>query len=66
MSDTPQNVDGITLPCCACNGEVTFATNTERPTFLHTMPPCERFNSTDHPEQVVQYLRDCGAWVQPS
>jgi hypothetical protein len=55
-------VETITLPCCACDGKVSFATpeTTTNPTFFHTIPYCKRFDDTNTTDDVVQYLRDCG------
>jgi hypothetical protein len=57
-------VEGITVPCAGCSGKVTFATNTENPTLLHTMPYCERFESANTADDVIQYMKDCGAKME--
>lgn len=56
-------VEVIELPCCACEGRVSFGTpeTTDRPTFFHTTPYCERFNATDTPMQMVDYMQECVA-----
>jgi hypothetical protein len=57
-----QVVNGITLPCCACKGTVTFQvpeSDQDHPTFFHTMPPCERFDQTNTTDDIVKYMRDC-------
>jgi hypothetical protein len=53
----------LTLPCCACSGEVTFVIpekDDDRPTFLHTLPPCARFHATNTADAIIQYMKDCG------
>jgi len=58
MSKLP---DQITVRCCGCSGEVTFVAPKadDRPTMFHTMPYCARFDETNTPDGIVQYLRDC-------
>jgi hypothetical protein len=54
--------NSATVPCCACTGRVTFAmpeSDDDRTAFFHTMPYCARFDQTNTPDAVVQYLRDC-------
>ena len=55
------SVECVELPCCACNGRVSFATpeTTKNPTLFHTIPYCERFETTDTAMQVVEYMREC-------
>jgi hypothetical protein len=55
--------DKITVHCCGCTGEVTFVvpkTDSDRPTMLHTVPCCARFNETNTSDDIVRYLRACG------
>ncbi len=52
---------GLTLPCVGCTGKVTFSVETERPTFFHTMPYCKRFDATNTADDLIVYMRDCGA-----
>lgn len=62
--------ESLTLPCCGCDGTATFTPEGEHPTFFHSMPFCERFNSTNTADQLSIYMRECGdkalATVAPS
>ena len=53
----------VTVRCCACAGQVTFEEPGEeadsRPTFLHTMPYCSRFDQTNTVDDIIKYMRDC-------
>lgn len=61
------DVESVVVPCCACQGEVTFVVprrgKKERPTFFHTMPYCQRFSDTNTSADVVKYLQDCN-WAE--
>lgn len=51
--------DAFTLPCSGCSGSATFTPHGEHPTFVHTMPFCERFDRVKTIAELAEYMHEC-------
>lgn len=65
------DVDGISLPCCACGGEASFfipppGSERQRVLLAHSLPSCRRFEEAESPDAILKYLRDCRLAITPN
>lgn len=52
-------VESVTFACPGCDRPCTVGTGTDdRPTVLHPLPTCERFDAIEDSEGLIELMRD--------